>query len=150
MPNRQTQATHKDSEPLKPSKSNQNLNQHGLYSNRISFLLNVPSETLTGVTSYLDPPSLLSVAKVNKLLHEHIKNDNTWHRAFVCQILGIGPECDINDTAKTLMLRRSENSWRNEFSVRYRLKRYVYRIFTFSVKSDSLRVDVGKGPAILQ
>ncbi|KAF9463406.1 WD40-repeat-containing domain protein [Collybia nuda] len=124
MPSRQTQATHKDIEPLKPSKSNRGFSQqHGPHANRVSLLLDVPSETLTGITSYLEPPSLLSVGRVNNSLHEHIKNDNTWHRAFVCQFLGIGPECEINDNVKCLMLRRSENSWRNEFCTRYRLRR---------------------------
>jgi hypothetical protein len=138
MPNRQTPATSKDLEPLKLSKSNQNLkDQHGLQNSRISLLLNVPSETLTGITCYLDPPSLLSVARVSSLLHEHIRNDNTWHRAFVCQFLGIGPESDIHGNVKSLMLRRSESSWRNEFSVRYRLRRYVFALIPPSRASDS-------------
>ncbi|KAF8064241.1 WD40-repeat-containing domain protein [Lyophyllum atratum] len=122
MLNRQTHLPSNESPYLKPTKFNQNqANQHGLPDNRI--LLGVPSETLTGITSYLDPPSLFSLARVHGRLHSHVKNDSTWHRAFVCQFLNIGPESEIHDDAKSLMLRRSENTWRNEFIMRYRLRR---------------------------
>ncbi|KAG6868475.1 hypothetical protein C0993_002240 [Termitomyces sp. T159_Od127] len=107
---------------IKPTKFNQNqANNHGIPDSRI--LLGVPSETLTGITAYLDPPSLFSLAKVHSRLASHVKNDNTWHRAFVCQFLGISPESEIHDDVKGLMLRRSESTWRNEFIVRYRLRR---------------------------
>ncbi|KAG6890853.1 hypothetical protein C0992_012239 [Termitomyces sp. T32_za158] len=107
---------------IKPTKFNQNrANNHGLPDSRI--LLGVPSETLTGITAYLDPPSLLSLAKVHSRLASHVKNDNTWHRAFVCQFLGISPESEIHDDDKGIMLRRSESTWRNEFIVRYKLRR---------------------------
>lgn len=94
--------------------------QHGLHGYPI--LLNVPVETLTGITSYLNPPSLFSLAQVNRYLNEHVKDDNTWRRAFVQQILGIGPESNLDDE-KTLLLRRSERSWRHEFIARYVLIR---------------------------
>ncbi|KNZ77303.1 F-box/WD repeat-containing protein pof10 [Termitomyces sp. J132] len=107
---------------IKPTKFNQNqASHHGLSDSRI--LLGVPSETLTGITAYLNPPSLLSLAKVHSRLALHVKNDNTWHRAFVCQFLGISPESEIHDDVKSLMLRRSESSWRIEFIVRYKLRR---------------------------
>ena len=130
MLHRITQATSKDSLPFKSTKSTQNSdNQHGLPSNNIRILLDVPSETLTGITSYLDPPSLLSLGTVNGHLHKHVNNDNTWHRAFVCQFLGIGPESNVHDNAKCLMLRRSEDSWKGELIVRYNLRRFVPRSY---------------------
>ncbi|KAG6850382.1 hypothetical protein H0H93_013937 [Arthromyces matolae] len=122
MLNSLSQIPSNDSPYIKSTKFNQNLaNNHGVPDNRI--LLDVPSETLTGITSYLDPPSLLSLARVHSRLAAHVKNDNTWHRAFVCQFLGISPESDIHDDVKSLMLRRSETTWRNEFINRYRLRR---------------------------
>ena len=89
---------------------------------RCPILLDVPTETLTCITAYLDPPSLLSVAQVNTYLNHHVKDENTWRRAFLCQFLGIGPQLDIN-TKQTVLLRRSELSWRNEFLVHYKLRR---------------------------
>jgi hypothetical protein len=128
MLNRLTLNTSNEPKLLKSAQTIQNPNnQHGLQRDRIQILLDVPSETLTGITSYLDPPSLLSLGRVNGHLHEHVKNDNTWHRAFVCQYLGIGPESDVHDNAKGLMLRRFENSWKNELTVRYNLRRFVPR-----------------------
>ncbi|TFK47122.1 hypothetical protein OE88DRAFT_1666411 [Heliocybe sulcata] len=87
-----------------------------------SILLEVPSETLTHVTSFLDPNSLFALAGTNKRLYDHVKDDNTWHRAFLCQFLGIGPENDPHD-GNSLMLRRAETSWRREFVSRYNLRR---------------------------
>ncbi|KAG6908806.1 hypothetical protein DXG01_003253 [Tephrocybe rancida] len=122
MLDRPTHIPPNDSPYIKPTKFNQNqANNHGTPDNRI--LLEIPPETLTGITSYLDPPSLFSLARVHSRLASHVKNDNIWHRAFVCQFLGISPESEINDDAKSLMLRRSETTWRNEYIVRYRLKR---------------------------
>lgn len=93
-------------------------NQHG----RLSILLAFPSESLTHITCFLDPPSLLSLARTNKHLNQHVGDDNTWHRAFVYQFLGIAPEGDLHN-ANTLMLRRGESSWRKEFVFRYNLRR---------------------------
>lgn len=130
MLNSLTQAISKDLEPFNSTTSiHYSNNQHGIQSNSIRILLDVPSETLTGVTSYLDPPSLLSLGTVNRHLHKHVGNDNTWHRAFVCQFLGIGPESDVHDNIKSLMLRRYEDSWRSELIVRYNLRRFaLYRL----------------------
>jgi len=96
--------------------------QHGIHHIRCPILLDVPVETLTGITSYLNPISLLALAQVNKYLNEHVKNDNTWRRALLYQFLGIGPESDL-DEEKTLLLRRAERSWRSEFISRYRLRK---------------------------
>ena len=99
--------------------------QHGIqhYRNiRFPILVEIPVETLTGITSYLDPSSLLAVAQVNKHLNQHVMDDNTWRRAFVCQFMAIDPETDVNE-GNPLLLRRTESSWRNEFIVRYRFRR---------------------------
>lgn len=95
--------------------------------NRTSTLLLLPSESLTHISSFLDPSALFALAKANKQLYDHVKEDNTWRRAFVCQFLGISPESDLHDDkdGKTLMLRRQETSWKKEFVVRYNLRRYV-------------------------
>ena len=56
-----------------------------------------------------------------------MKDDNTWRRAFFYQFLDIGPENDLDDN-KALLLRRTEGSWRNEFIVRYKLKRFFFSL----------------------
>jgi hypothetical protein len=111
----QTNTTH-----LKSYQSNKYRDQHG----HSSILLAFPSESLTHITCFLNPPSLLALGRTNRYLNNHVNDDNTWHRAFVCQFLGIGPEGDLRNT-KTLMLRRCENSWSKEFIVRYNLRRCV-------------------------
>ncbi|TFK37552.1 hypothetical protein BDQ12DRAFT_684853 [Crucibulum laeve] len=130
MLNRQTQANPSDFDNDKlPKSSPSTPNQDGVPdvhqnpSTRSSFILAMPAETLTGITAYLDPPSLKALSEVNRLFYQHVKDDNTWHRAFVYQFLGIGPESELRDDVKSLMLRRSERSWRNEFVVRYNLRR---------------------------
>ncbi|KAH7882706.1 WD40-repeat-containing domain protein [Phlebopus sp. FC_14] len=95
--------------------------QHGQPQN-ISLLLDVPAESLTHITSFLPPPSLLALSRTNRRLYEHIKDDNTWFRAFLNQIVGISPENDI-DNGKLLLLRRTGNSWRKEFISRYSVRR---------------------------
>lgn len=109
-------------------------NNHGIH---CPILILVPSETLTAITSYLDPPSLSALAVVNVYLNGHIKDDNTWRRAFFYQFLGIGPENDLNDN-KALLLRRTERSWRNEFTVRYKLKRFFFHHFVFEMHPITL------------
>ena len=111
--------TKSDSSETQSSQSNQHHDQHG----RFSILLALPIESLTHVTCFLDPPSLCALAKINKHLNAHVENDNTWHRAFVYQFLGIAPEVDLYN-ANMLLLRRGESSWRKEFVVRYSLRRY--------------------------
>ncbi|KAI0753660.1 hypothetical protein C8Q74DRAFT_329085 [Fomes fomentarius] len=110
-------------------------NLHGLAhiaSGTADVLLSIPSESLTHVTSFLDPPDLLSLARTCKSLHAHVADDNTWRRAYVYQYLGVTPESDLRDDAgdRTLMLRREESSWKREFVLRYNLKRYVIAFST--------------------
>lgn len=89
---------------------------------RRPILVDVPVETLTAITAHLDPLSLLAVAQVNGYLNKHIKDDNTWRRALICQFLGIGPEADLDDK-DILLFRRTEKTYRNEFITRYKLRR---------------------------
>ena len=96
--------------------------EDGVHHIRRPTLLDVPIETLTGITSYLNPPSLLALSRVNKYLSEHVKNDSTWYRAFLYQFLEIGPESDL-DSEKALLLRRAKRSWCSEFITRYRLRK---------------------------
>ena len=127
MLNRPTQSSYKEPYFQRTAPHNPNhIIHHGLPDSRL--LLDVPSETLLGITSYLDPPSLLVLARVHVRLNQHVKDDNTWYRAFLCQFLGIGPESNIQDSKRNIMLRRSESTWKKEFIFRYNLKRYVYLI----------------------
>lgn len=96
--------------------------QHGIPDIRCPILTDVPVEILTGITSHLTPPDLFSLACVDTYLNRHVNDDNTWRRAFVQQFFGIGPESDLNDE-KTLLLRRSERSWRYELISHHRLIR---------------------------
>ncbi|KAI0742454.1 hypothetical protein C8Q80DRAFT_908355 [Daedaleopsis nitida] len=110
---------------------------HSAASRTADVLLSIPSESLTHVTSFLDPPDLLAIARTCKQLHAHVADDNTWRRAYVYQYLGVTPESDLRDGTgdKTLMLRREESSWRREFVLRYNLRRYV---ITFLRKGEDL------------
>ena len=92
-------------------------------------LLGIPAESLTHITSFLDPISLLSLALTNKQLHEHISDDSTWHRAYAYQFLGILPEGDLRhregSNEPAFMLRRAEGTWRKEFLARWNMRRCV-------------------------
>lgn len=81
-------------------------------------LLDVPGESLTHITSYLDVPTLLNLSRVNKSLHEHVDNDSTWYRALLCQSLGISPESELRG-GRNLALRRTESTWKKEFIHRH-------------------------------
>ena len=133
MPHRPTESHQKDSPRHKSTKSHHfaftnhgNSGKNGIVSE--SILLRIPSESLTHITSFLDPASLLALARVNKQLYDHVNEDNTWRRAFVCQFLGISPESDLRDdkARKLSMLRRQETTWKREFVRRYNLRRYVF------------------------
>ena len=87
-------------------------------------LLGVPGESLTHITSYLDVPTLLSLSRVNKSLHEHVNNDSTWYRALLCQFLGVSPESDLCGV-QGITLRRTESSWRKELVYRHITSVYV-------------------------
>ena len=113
-----------------PHAHSRTLAQHGKtrsLSHGASILLRFPSESLTHITSSLDPEALFALSGTNKQLHAHIKDDNTWRRAYVYQYLGISPESDLrdNDARGSLMLRREEGTWMREFVLRHNLRRYV-------------------------
>lgn len=139
MPNSPSRAQlYKDTHKHKQTPSNKYSSQHG-YAKRSDpgyprelKLLELPAESLTHVTSFLDPSSLFALGGTNKRLHEHIEDENTWRRAYVFQFLGISPEGDIYESSslmgsprKALMLRREEVSWKREFVRRWNLKRYA-------------------------
>ena len=110
-----------------------NPRQHGHHRHPINtasardVLLSIPAESLTHITSFLQPPDLFALGQTCKPLHAHVTDDNTWRRAFVYQYFGISPEADLRDDIgnKTLMLRRADQSWKKEFVLRYNLRRYV-------------------------
>ncbi|KAK7005832.1 WD40-repeat-containing domain protein [Favolaschia claudopus] len=118
MRNRPTQVNQNQSSSNKATQPN-STSQHGL------LLLHIPPESLTHITCNLDPKSLLALGTVNARLSNHIKDDHTWHRAFVYQLLGIGPETDLHDASRwDLLLRRSHlGSWKQEFICYYALRR---------------------------
>ncbi|KAJ3982435.1 hypothetical protein F5890DRAFT_1529838 [Lentinula detonsa] len=95
--------------------SHESSKQHGL-------LCSIPTENLTHITAYFDPPSLFALSLVNRVLYEHVNEDHTWHRAFLLKFFGILPESDIQ-SEKTLVLRRTESSWRREYVFRFNLTR---------------------------
>lgn len=113
------------------SKTISNTNNHGRssYNQRsdrttLSLLLSIPSESLTHITSFLDPNSLFALSRTNRILREHINDDNTWHSAFACQFLHEGPESQVwADRMESRLFRRSEDSWKKEFVYRCNLIR---------------------------
>ncbi|KAL1682143.1 hypothetical protein EV122DRAFT_204099 [Schizophyllum commune] len=101
-------------------------NQHGHRQavdggRRISLLCDLPPESRTHITAYLDPPSLDALGQTCKLLRAHVADESTWYHAFLCQLLGVGPEASLsNETA--LLLRRQQKSWRLEFAYRHKMR----------------------------
>ena len=98
-----------------------------------SNLLGLPAESLTHITSFLPPTALLLLGRSNKQLHNHVEDDNTWRRAYLCQFLGISPEDDLHDGGelkanRALMIRRMETSWKREFVARWNLRRCVFKL----------------------
>ena len=85
---------------------------------RGTFLLDVPGESLTHITSYLDVPALLNLSRVNKSLHKHVDSDSTWYRALLCQSLGVSPENDLQGV-QGIVLRRTESTWKKELVYRH-------------------------------
>ncbi|KZT67887.1 hypothetical protein DAEQUDRAFT_375983 [Daedalea quercina L-15889] len=133
MPSRPIEAHHKNAARshlphAHPRTTGQHGKTHSL-SHGESILLRFPSESLTHITSFLDPDTLLSLSGTNRQLHAHVKDDNTWRRAYVYHFLGISPESDLRDNGerKSLMLRREESTWRREFLLRYNLRRLSLR-----------------------
>ena len=95
-------------------------------------LLDVPGESLTHITSYLNVPALLNLSRVNKSLHEHVNNDSTWYRALLCQFLGVLPESDSRGI-QSLVLRRTESTWKKELVYRHITNVYVSNNSVLSV-----------------
>ncbi|KAH8986593.1 hypothetical protein EDB92DRAFT_1949077 [Lactarius akahatsu] len=104
--------------------------QHGRLSS--PFLL-LPSETLTHITSFLDLSSLLFFSQTCLKFYEHICDDNTWHRAFVCQFFGIPPESALNDF-RPLTFRSTGRTWRHEFTRR----NIIRRLWSLSINAPIL------------
>jgi hypothetical protein len=96
--------------------------QYGLH--LFSLLLELPTESLINVTSFLDPVSILFLGQVNKRLSEHVRDDATWRRAFLYQFCGIRPEDDL-EGKKSLLIRRSEFTWRKELIMKWKMRRSV-------------------------
>ncbi|KAI0339467.1 hypothetical protein BDW22DRAFT_1361512 [Trametopsis cervina] len=128
---------HRTNYSRKLSQSPQYTTQHGTAHDKsappTSLLLDLPTESLTHITAFLDPSSLFALARTSKRFHEHVGDDNTWRRAFFCQFLDVSPEDDIQDRrsadvpqaalGKVLMLRREELTWKKEFVRRWNLRR---------------------------
>lgn len=89
-----------------------------------SLLHALPCETLTNVTAWLDPPSLLALGLVDKYLKRYVDNDNIWQTAFLAHFLGVAPE-EGTTNARMLLLRRLENTWKREYISRYKLLQCV-------------------------
>lgn len=146
MPSRPIEALpRKENRRIQARPSHYNTRQHGPKSLHDAsgaqvVLLSIPSESLTHITSFLEPPELLALAQTCNQLHAHVADDNTWRRAYAYQYLGIAPESDLRNDAsnKALMLRREEGSWRKEFILRYNLCRYVMT-FEYGRKQILLR-----------
>ena len=84
------------------------------------FIMDIPGESLTHITTYVDDPSsLFALSRVNRRLRDHLADDNTWYRVFVFHFLGIGPEFTHNEE-KALTLRRTESTWKKEFIQRFK------------------------------
>ena len=96
--------------------------QHGLLSP------DCPSETINWVTSYLLPKELFALSRVSKHLYNHVSQEATWRSAFASFFLGMDPEAQWG---KHALLRRSESTWKREFVQRYRIMKYVLRLFEF-------------------
>jgi len=89
-----------------------------------SLLHALPFETLTNVTAWLDPLSLLALGLVDKYLKRYVDNDSTWKTAFLVHFLDVAPE-EWTINARMLLLRRIENSWKREYISRYKLLQCV-------------------------
>ncbi|KAG1853158.1 WD40-repeat-containing domain protein [Suillus subalutaceus] len=121
MPIRFIDTSRKDNLTAKPTSiSSYQESHHGIVQS--TSLLDIPAESLTHITSFLSPPSLLALSRTNRRFNEHINDDNTWYRAFINHFLGIGPENDL-DNERILLLRKSECTWRKEFIMRHNLRR---------------------------
>ncbi|KAG6335102.1 hypothetical protein ID866_3991, partial [Astraeus odoratus] len=130
MPTRSTHNSQKESRNIPTTRTHSHTAQvQDGERQLISILLDIPVESLTHVTSYLAPPSLLALSRTCRSLYEHVKDDNTWFRAFLTQVAGIAPESRL-DGSKILSLRRIGKSWKEEFILRHELRQYVRWVFS--------------------
>ncbi|KAI5991266.1 hypothetical protein EDD15DRAFT_1124915 [Pisolithus albus] len=126
MPKRPIHLSQKDQNSTRTylhSQSHSQALQHGEYREHkdYSILLELPVESLTHVTSYLAPPYLVALGRTCRRLHDHVKDDNTWYRAFLTQVVGIHPECSLSE-GNAFLLRMIERTWREEFVSRYMVR----------------------------
>jgi F-box-like len=103
------------------NKTSRKSTQPSQYGQHPSYLLLLPSESLTHITSFLDPGSLISLEETNRKLYRHVHDDNTWRRAFVYQFLGVSPENAVNEV-NALTFRLTEKTWRREFLRRHAIR----------------------------
>lgn len=106
----------KELSPIPSTENHQESYQYGRH---------LPTENITHITSYLDPETLLALATVSSAFHLHIQDDHTWHMAFVRNFLDVDPLVNL-PTVNSILLRRTEPTWRKEYIYRYRIRRYVY------------------------
>jgi hypothetical protein len=91
--------------------------QHGT-----SHILSIPPESTAYITAYLDPLSLAALSRVNHHFHDHVKQDNTWLKAFNWHCFQITPESNV-PPHQQILLRRNDASWRDEFVNRFNMTR---------------------------
>ncbi|KIY74186.1 WD40 repeat-like protein [Cylindrobasidium torrendii FP15055 ss-10] len=84
-------------------------------------LLALPAENLTHITAYLDPLSLHALSLVCLAFNAHVKEEHTWRTAFFVNFLGIAPESDKRE-GRSLLLRRFESTWKQEYIARWNLE----------------------------
>ncbi|KAF9028418.1 hypothetical protein BDZ89DRAFT_1160276 [Hymenopellis radicata] len=106
----------------------------------------LPSENLTHITSHLDPFDLYAFARVCSAFNAHVADEHTWRSAFLLNFFGIDsiePESDKR-TLKSLLLRRSESTWKKEYVVRYNLRRRWERSRTSTVAHAPVASKISK------
>ncbi|KAH8835130.1 hypothetical protein DL96DRAFT_1572926 [Flagelloscypha sp. PMI_526] len=76
----------------------------------------LPREGVSRVTCYLDPPTLLCLGRVSKGLRDHVRDEDTWRRAFGVWYFGLSPESEFVESS---LFKRMCGSWRKEFVKRW-------------------------------
>jgi hypothetical protein len=84
----------------------------------------MPYETLSHVTSYLDPPALANLSGVSSYFKEYLSDDVVWKLALFANLLDIRPERE-KDSPRAFLLRRIESTWKAEYIERFRALTYV-------------------------
>src|SRR5258708_12268478 len=97
-------ASHKDISRATNIRQSTQSTQHGQHTSPLYLL---PAESLTHITSFLDPVSLRSLAQTSQKLYEHFSDDNTWPRAFSFLLPRLSPY-DPSTPAKPLTSRLSQ------------------------------------------